>query len=92
MKGKTMKEYAAYYMGFLFLITLFILFLEIRTNINKRAELEYRKDEQIKIVKEERDMYKKRWKLRDDVAEYYYKEYLQLKEKYEKLKSGGAVK
>lgn len=92
MKGKTMKEYVAYYMGFLFLITLFVLFLEIRTNINKRAELEYRKDEQIKIVKEERDMYKKRWKLRDDVAEYYYKEYLQLKEKYEKLKSGGAVK
>lgn len=92
MKGKTMKEYAAYYMGFLFLITLFVLFLEIRTNINKRAELEYRKDEKIKIVKEERDMYKKRWKLRDDVAEYYYKEYLQLKEKYEKLKSGEAVK
>ena len=74
-------------MTFLFLLTFFILFLEIRTSTNKQIELERRKDEQIRIVKEERDVYKKRWELRDDVADYYYKEYLQLKEKYEKLKA-----
>lgn len=92
MKNKNFIYYVAYFTTFLFLLTLFILFLQIRTSSNKQIELERRKDEQIRIVKEERDMYKNRWKLRDDVADYYYKEYLKLKEKYEKLKASGIIK
>ena len=58
---------------------------------SERNRILNKKDEEIRILKEERDMYKKRWEFRDDVADYYYKEYLKLKEKYEKLKSSGII-
>lgn len=40
-------------------------------------EVEYTK------VMQERDMFKKRWEVRDKAATYYYDEYRHLKEKYD---------
>lgn len=65
--------------------TICITLIEINaaTKIN---ELEEKHQKEVKVLTEERDMYKKRWEFRDDVATYYYDEYLDLKEKYENLK------
>ncbi len=64
---------------------IYTVFMEINT-ANKINELEEKHQKEIKTLTEERDMYKKRWEFRDDVATYYYDEYLDLKEKYENLK------
>lgn len=73
------------------LIIIVISIVSYNMKQSERNRILNKKDEEIRILKEERDMYKKRWEFRDDVADYYYKEYLKLKEKYEKLKSSGII-
>lgn len=69
------------------LIFVMICITLIEINIaNKITELEEKHQMEVKTLTEERNMYKKRWEFRDDVATYYYDEYLDLKEKYENLK------
>jgi hypothetical protein len=41
------------------------------------------KDNEYTKVMQERDMFKKRWEVRDKAATYYYDEYRHLKEKYD---------
>lgn len=41
------------------------------------------KDSEYTKVMQERDMFKKRWEVRDKAATYYYDEYRHLKEKYD---------
>lgn len=41
------------------------------------------KDNEYTKVIQERDMFKKRWEVRDKAATYYYDEYRHLKEKYD---------
>lgn len=41
------------------------------------------KDNEYNKVVQERDMFKKRWEVRDKAATYYYDEYRHLKEKYD---------
>lgn len=41
------------------------------------------KDSEYTKVIQERDMFKKRWEVRDKAATYYYDEYRHLKEKYD---------
>ena len=69
----------------LIFVTICITLIEINTS-TKINELEEKHQKEVKALTEERDMYKKRWEFRDDVATYYYDEYLDLKEKYENLK------
>lgn len=69
----------------LIFVTICITLIEINT-ANKITELEEKHQMEVKTLTEERNMYKKRWEFRDDVATYYYDEYLDLKEKYENLK------
>ena len=69
----------------LIFVTICITLIEINTS-NKINELEEKHQKEVKALTEERNMYKKRWEFRDDVATYYYDEYLDLKEKYENLK------
>lgn len=73
------------------LIIIVISIVSYNMKQSERNRILNKKNEEIRILKEERDMYKKRWEFRDDVADYYYKEYLKLKEKYEKLKSNGII-
>ena len=69
----------------LIFVTICITLIEINT-ANKINELEEKHQKEVKALTEERDMYKKRWEFRNDVATYYYDEYLDLKEKYKNLK------
>lgn len=79
------KELTTVIVSALIFVTICITLIEINTG-NKVNELEEKHQKEIKTLTEERDMYKKRWEFRDDVAIYYYDEYLDLKEKYENLK------
>lgn len=79
------KELTTVIVSALIFVTICITLIEINTS-TKINELEEKHQKEIKALTEERDMYKKRWEFRDDVATYYYDEYLDLKEKYENLK------
>lgn len=79
------KELMTVIVSALIFVTICITLIEINT-ANKINELEEKHQKEVKTLTEERDMYKKRWEFRDDVATYYYDEYLDLKEKYENLK------
>lgn len=79
------KELTTVIVSALIFVTICITLIEINT-ANKINELEEKHQKEVKTLTEERDMYKKRWEFRDDVATYYYDEYLDLKEKYENLK------
>ena len=79
------KELMIVIVSALIFVTICITFIEINT-ANKITELEEKHHTELKTLTEERNMYKKRWEFRDDVATYYYDEYLDLKEKYENLK------
>lgn len=79
------KEITTIIVSALIFVTIYITLIEINT-ANKINELEEKHQKEVKTLTEERDMYKKRWEFRDDVATYYYDEYLDLKEKYENLK------
>lgn len=79
------KELTTVVVSALIFVTICITLIEINT-ANKINELEEKHQKEVKALTEERDMYKKRWEFRDDVATYYYDEYLDLKEKYENLK------
>lgn len=41
------------------------------------------KTNEIERITQQRDIYKKRWEIRDKAATYFYDEYLHLKEKYD---------
>ena len=41
------------------------------------------KTNEIARITQQRDIYKKRWEIRDKAATYFYDEYLHLKEKYD---------
>lgn len=43
------------------------------------------KTNEIERITQQRDIYKKRWEIRDKAATYFYDEYLHLKEKYDAL-------
>ena len=79
------KELTMVIVSALIFVTICITLIEINTS-TKINELEEKHQKEVKTLTEERDMYKKRWEFRDDVATYYYDEYLDLKEKYENLK------
>lgn len=79
------KELTMVIVSALIFVTIFISLIEINT-ANKINDLEEKHQKEVKTLTEERNMYKKRWEFRDDVATYYYDEYLDLKEKYENLK------
>lgn len=79
------KELTMVIVSALIFVTICITLIEINTG-NKVNELEEKHQKEVKTLTEERDMYKKRWEFRDDVATYYYDGYLDLKEKYENLK------
>lgn len=79
------KELLTVIISALIFVTICITLIEINT-ANKITELEEKHQMEVKTLTEERNMYKKRWEFRDDVATYYYDEYLDLKEKYENLK------
>lgn len=79
------KELTMVIVSALIFVTICITLIEINTS-TKINELEEKHQKEVKALTEERDMYKKRWEFRDDVATYYYDEYLDLKEKYENLK------
>ena len=79
------KELTTVIVSALIFVTICITLIEINTS-TKINELEEKHQKEVKALTEERDMYKKRWEFRDDVATYYYDEYLDLKEKYENLK------
>ena len=79
------KELLTVIVAALIFVTICITLIEINTG-NKINELEEKHQKEVKTLTEERNMYKKRWEFRDDVATYYYDEYLDLKEKYENLK------
>lgn len=79
------KELLTVIVSALIFVTICITLIEINT-ANKITELEEKHQMEVKTLTEERNMYKKRWEFRDDVATYYYDEYLDLKEKYENLK------
>lgn len=79
------KELLTVIVSALIFVTICITLIEINT-ANKINELEEKHQMEVKTLTEERNMYKKRWEFRDDVATYYYDEYLDLKEKYENLK------
>lgn len=79
------KELTTVIASALIFVTICITLIEINTS-TKINELEEKHQKEVKALTEERDMYKKRWEFRDDVATYYYDEYLDLKEKYENLK------
>lgn len=79
------KELLTVIVSALIFVTIYITLIEINT-ANKINELEEKHQMEAKTLTEERNMYKKRWEFRDDVATYYYDEYLDLKEKYENLK------
>ena len=79
------KELMTVIVSALIFVTICITLIEINTS-TKINELEEKHQKEVKALTEERDMYKKRWEFRDDVATYYYDEYLDLKEKYENLK------
>lgn len=90
------KKYSSMFITYTYITVVCLIILGINTvsyNIkqSERRDILNKKDEEIRILKEERNMYKKRWEFRDDVANYYYKEYLKLKEKYEKLKANGII-
>lgn len=80
-----LKELTTVIVSALIFVTICITLIEINT-ANKINALEEKHQKEVKTLTEERDMYKKRWEFRDDVATYYYDEYLDLKEKYENLK------
>lgn len=79
------KELTTVIVSALIFVTICITLIEINTS-TKINGLEEKHQKEVKALTEERDMYKKRWEFRDDVATYYYDEYLDLKEKYENLK------
>lgn len=79
------KELTTVIVSALIFVTICITLIEINTS-TKINELEEKHQKEVKTLTEERNMYKKRWEFRDDVATYYYDEYLDLKEKYENLK------
>lgn len=79
------KELTTVIVSALIFVTICITLIEINTS-TRINELEEKNQKEVKTLTEERDMYKKRWEFRDDVATYYYDEYLDLKEKYENLK------
>ena len=79
------KEIFTMIVSVLIFAVIYTVFMEINT-ANKITELEEKHQKETKALTEERNMYKKRWEFRDDVATYYYDEYLDLKEKYENLK------
>lgn len=79
------KELVTVIVSALIFVTIYITLIEINA-ANKITELEEKHQMEVKTLTEERNMYKKRWEFRDDVATYYYDEYLDLKEKYENLK------
>ncbi len=79
------KELLTVIVSALIFVTICITLIKINT-ANKITELEEKHQMEVKALTEERNMYKKRWEFRDDVATYYYDEYLDLKEKYENLK------
>lgn len=80
-----LKELTTVIVSALIFVTICITLIEINTS-TKINMLEEKHQKEVKTLTEERDMYKKRWEFRDDVATYYYDEYLDLKEKYENLK------
>lgn len=49
-------------------------------------KMENNHKEELKILVEQKDMYKKRWQIRDDAAKVFYDRYLDAKERYEDLK------
>ena len=79
------KELLTVIVSALLFVTICINLIEINT-ANKINELEEKHQKEVKTLTEERNTHKKRWEFRDDVATYYYDEYLDLKEKYENLK------
>ena len=83
--SKRGKEIFTMIISVLIFAVVYTVFMEINTS-TKINELEEKHQKEVKTLTEERDMYKKRWEFRDDVATYYYDEYLDLKEKYENLK------
>ena len=90
------KNHSSMFITYVYVTAVCLIIIGISTvsyymKQSERRNILNKKDEEIRILKEERDMYKKRWEFRDDVADYYYKEYLKLKEKYEKLKANGII-
>lgn len=85
MMSTRWKELTTVIVSALIFVTICITLIEVNTS-TKINELEEKHQKEVKALTEERDMYKKRWEFRDDVATYYYDEYLDLKEKYENLK------
>ena len=49
-------------------------------------KMEHNYKEELKILIEQKNMYKKRWQIRDDAAKVFYDRYLDTKERYEDLK------
>lgn len=64
-------------------ILVFLLGINVvRDDYNKTIKV---KENEIERVSQQRDIYKKRWEIRDKAATYFYDEYLHLKEKYDAL-------
>lgn len=64
-------------------ILVFLLGINVvRDDYNKAIKT---KDAEIERITQQREIYKKRWEIRDKAATYFYNEYLHLKEKYDAL-------
>lgn len=64
-------------------ILVFLLGINVvRDDYNKMIKV---KESEIERVTQQRDIYKKRWEIRDKAATHFYDEYLHLKEKYDAL-------
>lgn len=82
MLESKLTEYIMYAIS---LACAFIMIFLLGMNIAKE---DYDRKLKVKIneierITQQRDIYKKRWEIRDKAATYFYDEYLHLKEKYD---------
>lgn len=80
MKRTEKDEYVTKHSAVITTILTLIFFVILLTIMQVRYIF---KDNEYTKAIQERDMFKKRWEVRDKAATYYYDEYRHLKEKYD---------